>query len=364
MKKSNVLIVILFLSLFIFSGCTKQEAPKSVNSPATAKVINGPSNDQNNIAVKSDIMTYENSEYGYAIDYPKSEMSLTTDILEGGTRDNPGLILKGGHLSLGVYDNPNKLSVREWLDAEYTAYSGGWRGIYQDDQVGSVKVVKAILDERKEDNSGCYIEYAIFEKADKFYTIRGELCDFPKNSLTLFHNVISSFRFIDKSVNTDNVNLEIKNDLLVYKNDKYGFSLEFPKAWEGFTAVEEPFIAWDNKTFSITDLNKSNYPDNGKWNSKISSRLIVLSFHLKGDSERLFSIGVYTKEQWSELNRLISGVNNDPLQSVPHVIGQNDKNIFGLTYIDYSGPHINIKDSTDRLNEINPKILSTFKIVK
>ncbi len=108
-----------------------------------------------------------------------------------------------------------------------------------------------------------------------------------------------------------------------YTNDKYGFSVEIPATWTGYTAVERP----------------------------LSDEVPVIDFNLKGpqEMESMMAIAVYTKAQWAEINP-----DENPLVADAK-IGENDKYVFTA-----HGSQDNSEELITKRQEVE-SILKTFK---
>ncbi len=151
--------------------------------------------------VTKDWEVYIDEELGFEIKYPNEGVEIILDdVIERGTIGSPSFkFVDGGHFALGVYDNENNFTPREWLDNEYMSYSSGWYGEYNDEIINGLSVVRAIADERNfktVSSQGCYIEWVIFQKDNKFYTIAGEFCDVNQNIIEVFNQTVSTFKFI------------------------------------------------------------------------------------------------------------------------------------------------------------------------
>lgn len=136
---------------------------------------------------------YKNNEYGYELQYSKDTTEIVLDeVFERGTKGNPSFRIKtGGHFAVGVWDNPKNLTARQWIDEQYTVYSGGWFGEFKEITVGEEKAYSASITEP------CYIEWVIIPGSNHLYTFGVELCDENIDaSLSTFKNVVDSFRFL------------------------------------------------------------------------------------------------------------------------------------------------------------------------
>ncbi|MCK5123268.1 MAG: Gmad2 immunoglobulin-like domain-containing protein [Candidatus Pacebacteria bacterium] len=140
-----------------------------------------------------DWQTYRNEEFGYEMKYSKNVVEIFSDsVFERGSKGNPSFKIKsGGHFALGVWENPERLSFKEWLekrDAMGTTYS------VQEVMIGNHKGYSAL-------NLiySCHIEWRGIEKENKFYTFGVEICEDDRDiSLETFNQILSTFKFIEK----------------------------------------------------------------------------------------------------------------------------------------------------------------------
>jgi len=110
-----------------------------------------------------------------------------------------------------------------------------------------------------------------------------------------------------------------------YENSEYGFSLNFPKTWEGYTTK--------NRTVD--------------WKPDGTSDSIDFGFPIQ---DSLFNISMHTKDQWQEIKSVEEG-------PTPGYLGENSQFIFG-----YSGTQYAANDTMiERTKEV-PEILRSFKL--
>jgi uncharacterized protein YxeA len=200
-----IIIFLIVLAAVLWTKENQTDEQKNVDNQGQMKeeTNQNSTNDQETEVITSDIdtsdwNTYRNEKYGYELNYDKDKIDIVLDdVFERGTEGNPSFKIKsGGHFTVGVWDNPQSLSTREWLDQKYSDYSGKWLGNYIDDDINGMNIVRAIADNRKSsDPYQCYIEWVIFSKNDKFYTIAGEFCNTGDDSIEVFHEVASTFNF-------------------------------------------------------------------------------------------------------------------------------------------------------------------------
>jgi hypothetical protein len=154
-----------------------------------------------------------------------------------------------------------------------------------------------------------------------------------------------------------------KDGKILYTNDKYGFSLEFPNSWQGFVAADSEATGsnkvydqdgnstagWPVETSGISFLEK--YPDYGNIN------------------QRIFQIDMYTKGQWTKQLAKIAKLKaeygdscGDPCNNgvYPKIIAQNDKYYF--TYFPETFQYYPGTSTQERIKEVSG-IISTFKII-
>ena len=109
-----------------------------------------------------------------------------------------------------------------------------------------------------------------------------------------------------------------------YENSKYGFSLDFPKTWEGYTTKERTL---DWRKFGTTD--------------SVDFGFVV--------QDSLFNISMFTKDQWQEVQL--------NLGEVPNYLGENSQYIFGYA-LAQDAPSDTIKTQVNEIKDI----LKTFKL--
>lgn len=115
-----------------------------------------------------------------------------------------------------------------------------------------------------------------------------------------------------------------KTKTLVYDNATYGFTLEFPETWAGYTATD----------------NTSN------WGGLGESDLIDFGFEAQ---DSLFALGMYEKSLWEKI------LVEEGLK--PTKIGENDKYIFA-----YSGSLDVVNDEMATRRAEVDAIIKTFKM--
>lgn len=116
------------------------------------------------------------------------------------------------------------------------------------------------------------------------------------------------------------------NQELVYTNTKYGFTLQFPETWKGYTVKSSIF---ESEYF-------------GKYESTL--------FGFPVD-DALFIISAFGKEQWAKMK-----AEEGP---TPTYLGENNQYIFGYTSAQDAANDTMIA----RMQELGP-IIKTFKLVK
>lgn len=109
---------------------------------------------------------------------------------------------------------------------------------------------------------------------------------------------------------------------IVYYNGTYGFTLKFPKTWEGHTTKNRS-LNWD--MIGVTNSVDIGFPD----------------------QDSLFNIGIFTKDQWQKLQS-----EEGPK---PTKIGENSQYVFTYERAQFSANDL----MTERMKEI-PNIISTF----
>ncbi len=119
---------------------------------------------------------------------------------------------------------------------------------------------------------------------------------------------------------------ETANDRIVYENEEYGFSLAFPETWKTYQA---------NK-------NSANFG-----NSNVDS----IHFEFK-KNEPLFSIYVFTNEQWRKIN----GDNDDFMLS--RKLGSNDQYVFMFEQAQDVYPSFQ-----GRFGDVD-EVIKTFELIK
>ncbi len=110
--------------------------------------------------------------------------------------------------------------------------------------------------------------------------------------------------------------------VLTYQNDKYGFSLELPIAWQGFTTKESK----TGFTDTVKDVDTTEFLFNGN---------------------SIFAIHAFTKAQWAASNDALPGLS---------ILGENASYVF-VSEVS-NGPDESV---LDRLQEVSA-ILKTFKL--
>lgn len=144
---------------------------------------------------------YRNDTFDYEIRFSEEKVELVPNqIFERGTEGNPSFrIRSGGHFALGVWDNSQKMSAKNWLDQQYMGYSGGWIGKVEEFRDLPVKAYRAYREATFDPEAPTYIEYIIVPKGEKFYTFGLEInAKDSAPSLQVFRNVVTSFRFINQ----------------------------------------------------------------------------------------------------------------------------------------------------------------------
>jgi hypothetical protein len=111
-----------------------------------------------------------------------------------------------------------------------------------------------------------------------------------------------------------NISSNTSNTSKVYTNAKYGFTLQLPLSWSGYTAVGD-----DNIVFSVKGY------------------------------ENIFSINVFTKAQWDAV------LKDD--YPAPQLLGENDKYVFGARTTNNG-----VVQPPSELRAEVSSVLSTFKI--
>lgn len=128
------------------------------------------------------ILEYSNTDQGYSLTYDASVVSLSVDVNEDLVESPNFSFSDGGNARVQVYSNPEKLTPREWLDAQYQEYAGAWYGEYADVSINGRQAVLATV------SNECYIQYAILPKDDSLYTVHAEICSDnlsePSNAVT------------------------------------------------------------------------------------------------------------------------------------------------------------------------------------
>lgn len=127
----------------------------------------------------------------------------------------------------------------------------------------------------------------------------------------------------DSDSDNDSDDLEETNDPLTYSNSEYGFSLELAEGWEKYRVVE---------TLDTTDSYVADY-----------------SFELKdntGDYVSLFTIFIYTPEQWSIMEDL--GV---PEWTGEEEIGTSGNYVYTFSHLN-GFPPTELEDEFDDVDQI------------
>lgn len=111
---------------------------------------------------------------------------------------------------------------------------------------------------------------------------------------------------------------EGETDLVVYKNDKYGFSFTLPKSWAGYKIVESAWQGFDtNSTYekpAPTETGKIIYIRHPLWTeSKPRQDIPVM---------------VFTLAQWEKVSKEELSVSAAPIP--PTELGRNTKYVFAL----------------------------------
>ena len=111
---------------------------------------------------------------------------------------------------------------------------------------------------------------------------------------------------------------------IVYKDSEYGFTLKFPKSWEGYTTVNRE-LDWGDSAASDS-----------------------IDFGLLEQKE-LFNISVHTEKQWNEITST----------GAPHptYLGENDQYIFG-----WANAHDVVNEEIGKRFEEIPSIIETFEL--
>ena len=137
------------------------------------------------------LKTYSNQTYGYEISYDPDVMDMTDNTLEGGTAGSPGFKFNdGGHVAVGVWENPESLSPKAWLDNKYAEYSGAWMGDFAETIINNKQAFSAT----KSDD--CYINWIIAPRQSDFVTLRAEYCGADKyNFQTHYNEMVQSLSF-------------------------------------------------------------------------------------------------------------------------------------------------------------------------
>ncbi len=116
------------------------------------------------------ILEYANTDQGYSLTYDASAVSLSVDVNEDLVESPNFSFSEGGSARVQVYPNPDQLAPRDWLDAQYQEYAGGWYGEYADVSINGRQAGLATV------SNECFIQYAIIPKDDLLYTVHAEIC--------------------------------------------------------------------------------------------------------------------------------------------------------------------------------------------
>lgn len=115
-------------------------------------------------------------------------------------------------------------------------------------------------------------------------------------------------------------------DWRTYQNEKYGFELTFPDAWQGYNAT--------SRVLNWGDLGASD----------------SLDFGLPAQKEGLFNISIHAKNQWEELKKGEG--------QIPEYLGENETYVFGWTQSQAA-----VEGELEQRWEEAPSIIKTFKLV-
>ncbi len=145
-------------------------------------------------------IVYRNDTFGYEIRFLEEKVLLVPgQVFSSGTEGNPSFgIRDGGHFALGVWDNPQKLSPKEWLDERYSGYSGFWRGKFEEFNDLPIKAYRAYDEYIFDPKAPTYIEHILIPKGEKMYTLFFEINAKSRDpSLRAFRDVVRTFLFLN-----------------------------------------------------------------------------------------------------------------------------------------------------------------------
>lgn len=186
--KSTIFLIILALILMA-GGVWYVWKPAPTPSPTVDKTDNGATG--GGVDTK-DWVKYKNDEFGYEFSYPKDKVEIVlNDIFERGTQGNPSFRIKsGGHFALGVWDNSNNITIKEWLDNNDIGIQYDPKEIHIGDITAYSAINSAYVDT-------CHIEWIVIPKLKKLYTFGVEICGESKvDSLKLFYAIVNKFKFL------------------------------------------------------------------------------------------------------------------------------------------------------------------------
>ena len=239
-------IVMLGLVGYVLYSVVQDSVEEVSNTNSGSVVKNSNTNTDtntnfdNSAVDTSDRRMYENEEYGYSLQYDSNKVQIDlNDVFERGTEGNPSFrINSGGHFAVGVWENLNSLTAKEWLESNNdtgSAYS------YSDISIGAVQATRAINISYKT----CHIEWNIIQKAKSVFTLAAEICkEEVEDSLSEFRNIVSSFQFTET---TDT------SDWITYENDEFNFSIQQPSRF----ITGESEITYGNNTGTTIRFSRS-----------------------------------------------------------------------------------------------------------